>query len=71
MLKKQDTTNLGLVRKVKLRDFLLQAREKPMRRPSYDVLLARLTNQTEVVSWCPITTRSKFADPKLSLTCGV
>lgn len=30
-----------------------------MHRPSYDILLERLTNQTEVVSWCPATATIK------------
>ncbi|KAG0656568.1 hypothetical protein C6P46_007057 [Rhodotorula mucilaginosa] len=48
MLSIQDTTPTSLVHRTQLRDFLFQARNKPMPRPSYHVLVQRLTNQTEV-----------------------
>jgi hypothetical protein len=53
MLSIQDTTPTSLVHRTQLRDFLFQARNKPMPRPSYHVLVQRLTNQTEVVSGSP------------------
>lgn len=48
MLNIEDTA-MGHARLNRLREFLLQAYKEPMQRPSYNVLLERLTNLTVMV----------------------